>query len=302
MPDAPSAHDTGQFEAGGRQYPPQIARLPQDLQRATERSVLDRPGPATSCARTGNFGCLRDCGSCSRGVDLLGGRLGRGPEGCVVGDAVAVSVGGDHACGLAPGCGSSSVVGRRSKSLRPRCVLGECSFECGVGAGLDQFLPLVESGSHLGVDDSVRLWDEAGDESRWLASPSRACGAGGRALDTVVEDGGDVVGVDESARCDEARQEGIDVVMVGLGTAEFSRERPNASDSMALLSSTKGVPSSFDSARPSVDLPAPRRPTRATRRRRAASSLPKSRIRRSMASSMRAGESCSRKRASASSR
>ena len=56
------------------------------------------------------------------------------------------------------------------------------------------------------------------------------CGNGGRALDTVVEDGGDVVGVDESARCDEARQEGIDVVMVGLGTAEFSREQAERLD------------------------------------------------------------------------
>lgn len=90
MPDAPSAHDTGQLEAGGRQHPPQIARLPQELQRATERSVLDRPGPATSCARTGNFGCLRERGSRPRGVDLLGGRLGWGAEGCIVDDAVAV--------------------------------------------------------------------------------------------------------------------------------------------------------------------------------------------------------------------
>ena len=40
--------------------------------------------------------------SCPRVVDLLRGRVGRGAEGCVVGDAVAVSVGGDHSRGLSP--------------------------------------------------------------------------------------------------------------------------------------------------------------------------------------------------------
>ena len=129
VPDAPSAHDTGQFQVGGRRYPPQIARPPRDLQRAAGRSVLDRLVHAMSCARTCDFGRLRQRGSRPRSVDLLGSRLGWRTEGCVVGDAVAVSVGGDHACGLAPGRGSSSVVRLRSKSLRPRRVLGERSFE-----------------------------------------------------------------------------------------------------------------------------------------------------------------------------
>ena len=112
-------------------------------------------------------GCTRP-----RSVDPLGRRLGWGAEGCVVGDAVAVSVGSDHAGSLAPGRGSSSVVGRHSKSLRPRCALGQGVVEYGVSARLDQFLSLVEGRSHLCVDDSVRLWDEAGDESRWLAGPA----------------------------------------------------------------------------------------------------------------------------------
>ena len=98
------------------------------------------------------------------GVDLLYGRLGRGSERCVVGDAVAVSVGGDYAGGLAPGRRSSSVVRLRSKGLRPRHALGQRAVEYGVGACLDQFLSLVERCSHLDVDDSMRLCKEAGDE------------------------------------------------------------------------------------------------------------------------------------------
>lgn len=111
---------------------------------------------------------LVERGARSGGVELLRGRLGRATDGRVVGDAVPVSVGRDHTCGLAPGRGSSSIGERCSECLRPRGALGKCAIECGVGACLDQFLSLVESGSHLDVDDSVRLWDEAGDESCWL--------------------------------------------------------------------------------------------------------------------------------------
>ena len=71
----------------------------------------------------------------------------------------------------------------------------------------------------------MRRWDEAGDEARWLASPARACGTGGGPLDAVVEDGGDVVGVAEPARCGEAREERIDIVMVRFSPAKSSCER-----------------------------------------------------------------------------
>ena len=216
--------------------------------------MLDRPGPATSCARTGNFGCLRERGSRPRGVDLLGGRLGRGPEGCVVGDAVPVPVGGDHACGLAPGCGSTSVVGRRSKSLRPRRPLGQGVVEYCVSARLDQFLSLVESRSHLNVDDAVRRWDEAGDEARWFASPARACGTGGGPLDAVVEDGGDVVRVTKPARGHEARLEGIDIVMVRFSASELSRERAERLGLDGLLRLFVGEPGATDEDGPTVVL------------------------------------------------
>lgn len=247
----PPPHITGQCQAGGRHHPPRTACLPKDLQRATGRSG---PGPTTPCARTCDFGCLRDCGSRSCGVDLLCGRLGWCAEWCVVSDAVAVSVGGDHAGSLAPGRDSSSVGGRRSNGLHPRHARGQRAVEYGVGAGLDQCFSLVERRAHSGVDHSVRAWNEAGDESRWLVSPAGACGPGGRTLDSVVEDGGDVVGVVESARSDEARQERFDVVVVGLGASEFGRERADRFGLDGTLGLFVGEPGAADEGCPAIVL------------------------------------------------
>jgi hypothetical protein len=42
----------------------------------------------------------------------------------------------------------------------------------------------------------------------------------------VVQDGGDVVGVAEAAGRDQARHEGVDVVVVRFRTAEFGGECP----------------------------------------------------------------------------
>ena len=125
-------------------------------------------------------GCTRP-----RSVDLLDRRLGWRAEGRVVGDAVTIAVGGDHARGLAPGRSPSRFGGPRAECLRPRHALGQRAVEYGVGACRDELLSLVESRSHLNIDDAVRLWDEAGDKSRWLASPARACGAAGGPLDPV---------------------------------------------------------------------------------------------------------------------
>lgn len=46
--------------------------------------------------------------------------------------------------------------------------------------------------------------DQPGDEARGLACAAGAGGAGGGVGEAVVDDGGDVVGVGEPARCDEA--------------------------------------------------------------------------------------------------
>ena len=69
-----------------------------------------------------------------------------------------------------------------------------------------------------------------------------------------------------------------------------------ASRSISRSSSTNGTRSSAASALPSVVLPAPRRPTSATRLRRDAASSPKSRISRNTTSSRRCAGSPSRKR------
>ena len=100
----------------------------------------------------------------------------------------------------------------------------------------------------------MRLWDEAGDESRWLASPARACGPGGRPFDPVVEYGGDVVGVVEPARCDEAWQQCVDVVMVGLGASEFSRERAERIGLDGALGLFLGEPGATEEGSPAVVL------------------------------------------------
>ena len=89
---------------------------------------------------------------------------------------------------------------------------------------------------------------------RWLASPARACGPGGRPFDPVVEYGGDVVGVVEPARCDEAWQQYVDVVMVGLGASEFGRKRAKRLGLDGALGLVLGEPGAPDEGGPAVVL------------------------------------------------
>ncbi|WP_454300939.1 hypothetical protein [Salana multivorans] len=69
-----------------------------------------------------------------------------------------------------------------------------------------------------------------------------------------MENGGDVVSVAESARCDEAREERIDIVMVGFGTAEFSRERAERIGLDGALGLFRGKPGAADESGPTVVL------------------------------------------------
>lgn len=69
-----------------------------------------------------------------------------------------------------------------------------------------------------------------------------------------MEDGGDVVGVAESARCDEARQEGIDVVMVRFSASEFSRERAERLGLDGTLGLFVGEPGAADEGGPAAVL------------------------------------------------
>ena len=86
-----------------------------------------------------------------------------------------------------------------------------------VGAGLDQLLPLGERLAHLAAHRAGGVRDEPGDQPRRLpaaSGPGRLdCGAG----EPVVHDLGDVVGVLEPACRDQAREQGVEVVVVGLG-------------------------------------------------------------------------------------
>ena len=69
-----------------------------------------------------------------------------------------------------------------------------------------------------------------------------------------MEDGGDVVGVAEPARRDEARQQRIDIVMVRLSRRSSAASGPNASDSMALSACSWVSPEPPDEGGPAVVL------------------------------------------------
>ena len=85
----------------------------------------------------------------SDGVDLLTDGLRRWTDrGPVVGDAVAVAVGGDGAGG-APPCRLLFLAPRcRAEVGHPRFPIGESATEDGVGASLDQLTALVQSLPH----------------------------------------------------------------------------------------------------------------------------------------------------------
>ncbi len=120
--------------------------------------MLDRATPATCRVSTGDLVCLYDCGSCSRGVDLLCGRFGRGSEWCVVGDAVPVAVSGDDSCGLALGCRSASVVG-----------FGDYAD---ARAHLDDALGLLANCADIYTrcdDTNRRLCNQSNDQNLWMA-------------------------------------------------------------------------------------------------------------------------------------
>lgn len=70
----------------------------------------------------------------------------------------------------------------------------------------------------------------------------------------MVEDGGDVVGVIEPPNSDEPRQEGIKVVVVGFGSAEFGGERAERFGSDGAVGFVCGEARSTDEGGPAVVL------------------------------------------------
>ena len=69
-----------------------------------------------------------------------------------------------------------------------------------------------------------------------------------------MEDGGDVVRVTEPAHGHEARQEGIDIVMVRFSASEFSRERAERFGLDGVLGLFVGEPGATDERGPAVVL------------------------------------------------
>jgi hypothetical protein len=189
--------------------------------RASSRCRF-RP-PPHGHATTRALGRARSTGAGD--VDLL--RLGFGgcSEGCGSGDAVAVAVGGDGARGVPPCLGRSCSLGWGSEFRDPLVFLGECGVEESIGPGFDEVASLGQRLPHLGWHDAGGFGDEAHDETWCSACTPGSRWPGGRAGKTVVQDRGDVVGVPEPACSHEARQQGLDVVLVGLGPTELGSQR-----------------------------------------------------------------------------
>lgn len=171
-----------------------------------------------------------ESGACSCGVDLLAGALRRRTErSAVVGDLVAVAVGRNRTGGAPPRLPLLRLLGFGAEFRGPRLVVGEGAVEHGIGALLAEVAALVQGLAHLVGRRPARLGghgaggfgDQPCDETRCLSGAAGADGSGGGVGEAVVDDGGDVVGVAEPARLDEAWQEGVDVVVVGFSPAQF---------------------------------------------------------------------------------
>ena len=75
-------------------------------------------------------------------------------------------------------------------------------------AGLATLAALDQGLLHVGVHGAGGFGNQPCDETRRPSYASRAGGSCGGVREAVVDDGGDVVGVGEPARLDEAWQEG----------------------------------------------------------------------------------------------
>lgn len=143
-----------------------------------------------------------------------------------MGDAVAVAVGGDGAGVPSPRRCLVWVARRVTEWQRPglRGIAG--GVEYGVGAGLDQLAPLIERVAHVAGHRAVRGSDQSGDQPRRLPRAARARRPAGGTRHPVVQYRGDVVSVIEPARGHQTREQDVEVVVVGLGAAQFGGECP----------------------------------------------------------------------------
>lgn len=169
--------------------------------------------------------CSIESSSCTSGVDALRRGLRRRSQRSVIRDAVSVAVGRDSAPITSPRSGLALTAGWLAKMLHPRFAGLTCGVEHGISASFDHLAPLIECLPHIACHRAVRSRDESGDQPRRLASTTRASRACCGARNAVVQHRGDVVGIGEPAGCHESREQSVEVVVVGLGTAQLRGER-----------------------------------------------------------------------------
>jgi len=111
----------------------------------------------------------------------------------------------------------------------------EGGVEDGFCSGFDEVASLGQCLLHVGGHGAGGFGNQPGDETRCLSCAARAGGAGGGVGEAVVDDGGDVVGDGETASLDEVWQEGVDVVVVGFGLAQFRGQGVGFDDGVCLV-------------------------------------------------------------------
>lgn len=87
----------------------------------------------------------------------------------------------------------------------------EGGVEDGFCSGFDEVAAFGQGLLHVGAHVAGGFGNQSGDETRCLSCAAGAGGSDGGGGQAVVDDRGDVVGVSEPARLDEAWQEGVDV-------------------------------------------------------------------------------------------
>lgn len=129
-----------------------------------------------------------------------------------------VSVGGDDQGAPSPLSPLPPTGGYRTEDCNSWLVGVEGGVEDGFCSGFDEVAALGQGLLHAGGNGAGGYGgNEPGDKTRGLSGPAGAGGSGGDLGKAVVNGGGDVVGVGESAILDEAWQEGADVVVIGFG-------------------------------------------------------------------------------------
>ena len=183
-------------------------------------------------------------GFCAGAVDFLRCALGLGAERGRVGDLVAVSVGGDRHSAASPLLPRSFTVRHRTECRGPGLVGLQGGVEDRFCPGFDELAASGQRLLHVGGHGAGGFGNQAGDETQGLAGAAGAGGSSSDAGEGLVDDGGDVGGVGEPARRDEAWQESVNVVVVGFEPAQFHSqcaEGVRVDDGLRLLAGEPGA-------------------------------------------------------------